>query len=78
MSVNEQKALPPGDPPAKPVEESIDWMTPVERWRFRSFLQAGFEPTSSVRLAISRADVHEVVRQLARGCSLELAIEIFI
>lgn len=53
-------------------------MTPVERWRCNAFLNAGFDPHAAERLALSNADVHKTIRALGNGCSLELALEIFL
>lgn len=60
------------------VQENLDWMNPVERWRFNAFGQLGFDPQSSVRLAISQAVVSQTQRMLERGCSHELALEILL
>jgi hypothetical protein len=57
------------------LEESL---SPVNRWRYGVFVDAGFDPIASHRLALSKADVHQVLRALENECSLELALEIFL
>lgn len=53
-------------------------LTPVNRWRYGVFFGCGFDAIAAHRLAISSADVHKLVQALKNGCSLELALEIFV
>lgn len=57
------------------LEESL---SPVNRWRYGVFRDSGFDEISAHRLALSNADVHRTIEALENGCSLELALEIFV
>lgn len=52
-------------------------MSSVERWRYNAFVDAGFDPINAQRLALSRIDARQLLRALDRGCSIELALQIF-
>lgn len=61
-----------------PVAEEELSLSPVNRWRFNVFVDAGFDHLVAHQLAVSKTDVHQVLRALKSGCSLELALEIFL
>lgn len=69
---------PGGDPVHGTDLIKDDGLTPVERWRKNAFRQAGFSPQSSELLALSQAMVHDVLKALEKGCSLDLAFQIFL
>lgn len=60
-----------------PYESDEETLSPVNRWRYRVFTDAGFSEIDAHRLAISSADVHKTIGALENGCSLELAVQIF-
>lgn len=53
-------------------------LSPVNRWRFNVFVDAGFDHLDAHKLAVSSADVHKVLESLKFGCSLETALDIFL
>lgn len=60
-----------------PVGE-LDEEHTVTLWRLRSALSLGFTQGEAELLACSDADIHDVERQLERGCSHGLALAIFL
>lgn len=52
-------------------------LSPVEKWRYNVFVEAGFEAHRAELLAVSPAVVHDILKALENGCSIDLAFEIF-
>jgi hypothetical protein len=51
----------------------------VEHWRHQELARAGYDPESALVLAASHdVDLHEAVNLLARGCSVDLALQILL
>jgi hypothetical protein len=50
----------------------------VKRWRFDQFSAIGFEPSESLRLAASEADLQEARALVTAGCTLPLALKILL
>lgn len=65
----------PGDEVYHPPKVEL---SPVNRWRQKVFVAAGFGPENAELLAVSSADVHKTIRMIQKGCSLELALEILL
>ncbi len=51
----------------------------VEHWRQEELARAGYDPESALVLAASHdVDLHEAVKLLKRGCSVDLALQILL
>ena len=51
----------------------------VERWRLESLERAGYDTESAALLAASHeVDLHLAVAMLARGCSVDTALQILL
>jgi hypothetical protein len=51
----------------------------IERWRHEELERAGYDSESALVLAASHdVDLHEAVRLLKRGCSVDLALQILL
>jgi hypothetical protein len=51
----------------------------VENWRHDALERAGYDPESALVLAASHdVDLHQAVDLLARGCSVDLALQILL
>ena len=51
----------------------------VERWRHEALERAGYDAEAAIVLAASHdVDLHDAVRLLERGCSVELALQILL
>ena len=51
----------------------------IERWRHEALERAGYDPESAIVIAASHdVDLHDAVGLLARGCSVELALQILL
>ena len=51
----------------------------VEQWRSQSLVRAGYDLESAAVLAASHeVDLHNAVRLLERGCSVDLALQILL
>ena len=51
----------------------------IEQWRHEELERAGYDPESALVLAASHdVDLHEAVRLLERGCTVELALQILL
>jgi hypothetical protein len=51
----------------------------VERWRAQSLARAGYDLESAAVLASSHeVDLHDAMRLLERGCSVDLALQILL
>ena len=51
----------------------------VERWRAQSLARAGYDLESAAVLAASHeVDLHDAMRLLERGCSVDLALQILL
>jgi hypothetical protein len=51
----------------------------IERWRHEELQRAGYDSESALVLAASHeVDLHEAVRLLKRGCSVDLALQILL
>jgi hypothetical protein len=58
------------------LEPEIDQ---VDRWRIETLQRAGYDREASTVLALSHEiDLHEAVRLLERGCSVEFALQILL
>jgi hypothetical protein len=67
----------PGDSEVYSADDELS-LSPVNRWRFNVFVDAGFDHLDAHKLAVSNADVHQLLESLENGCSLELALDIFL
>ncbi len=51
----------------------------IERWRHDELERAGYDSESALVLAASHdVDLHEAVRLLKRGCTIDLALQILL
>jgi hypothetical protein len=51
----------------------------VEQWRAHSLARAGYDSESAAVLAASHeVDLHDAMRLLERGCSVDLALQILL
>ena len=51
----------------------------VEQWRAQSLARAGYDRESAAVLAASHeVDLHDAMRLLERGCSVDLALQILL
>jgi hypothetical protein len=51
----------------------------VEQWRAQSLARAGYDLESAAVLAASHeVDLHEAMRLVERGCSVDLALQILL
>jgi hypothetical protein len=51
----------------------------IEQWRHEALERAGYDPESALVLAASHdVDLHQAVSLLARGCSVDLALQILL
>ena len=51
----------------------------VEQWRAQSLARAGYDLESAAVLAASHeVDLHDAMRLLERGCSVDLALQILL
>jgi hypothetical protein len=51
----------------------------IERWRHEELERAGYDSESALVLAASHdVDLHEAVRLLQRGCTVDLALQILL
>jgi len=51
----------------------------IERWRHEELERAGYDSESALVLAASHdVDLHEAVRLLKRGCTVDLALQILL
>lgn len=51
----------------------------IEQWRLEELSRAGYDSESALVLAASHdVDLHEAVRLLERGCTVDLALQILL
>jgi hypothetical protein len=51
----------------------------IEQWRHEELERAGYDPESAVVLAASHdVDLHDAVRLLKHGCTVDLALQILL
>ena len=51
----------------------------IERWRHEELERAGYDSESALVLAASHdVDLHDAVRLLKRGCTVDLALQILL
>ena len=51
----------------------------IERWRHEELQRAGYDSESALVLAASHdVDLHEAVKLLKRGCTVDLALQILL
>lgn len=50
----------------------------VEKWNSDFFAELGFSPDEVINLLLARADPHEVAHALERGCTIGLALRIYL
>ena len=51
----------------------------IEQWRHEELERAGYDPESALVLAASHdVDLHDAVRLLKRGCTVDLALQILL
>jgi hypothetical protein len=60
---------------SKTREADIDDVT---QWRLRTLLEAGVVYSSAVKLAITREDLHKMVRDKEAGCPDDLLLRIYL
>ena len=62
------------------LQEGMDFeIEIVERWRAQSLARAGYDLESAAVLAASHeVDLHDAMRLLERGCSVDLALQILL
>jgi hypothetical protein len=65
---------PPESDPDPDEHEAVD---ETAAWRYAAFRAIGYDIGTSVTLAQSWADWHDVSRAVGRGCPLALAADIF-
>jgi len=57
----------------------VSEMDRIERWRHQELERAGYDSESALVLAASHdVDLHEAVRLLQRGCTVDLALQILL
>jgi hypothetical protein len=57
----------------------VSEMDRIEQWRHQELERAGYDSESAVVLAASHdVDLHDAVRLLHRGCTVELALQILL
>jgi hypothetical protein len=57
----------------------VSEMDRIEQWRHEELERAGYDSESALVLAASHdVDLHEAVRLLKRGCSVDLALQILL
>ena len=57
----------------------VSEMDRIERWRHQELERAGYDSESALVLAASHdVDLHEAVRLLKRGCTVDLALQILL
>ena len=51
----------------------------IEQWRHEELARAGYDPESAFVLAASHdVDLHDAVKLLNRGCTVDLALQILL
>jgi hypothetical protein len=57
----------------------VSEMDRIEQWRHQELERAGYDSESALVLAASHdVDLHDAVRLLHRGCTVELALQILL
>jgi hypothetical protein len=57
----------------------VSEMDRIERWRHEELERAGYDPESALVLAASHdVDLHDAVRLLKHGCTVDLALQILL
>ena len=57
----------------------VSEMDRIEQWRHEELQRAGYDAESALVLAASHdVDLHEAVRLLKRGCTVDLALQILL
>jgi hypothetical protein len=59
--------------------ETLYELDRIEHWRHQELERAGYDSESALVLAASHdVDLHEAVRLLQRGCTVDLALQILL
>ena len=57
----------------------VSEMDRIEQWRHEELERAGYDPESALVLAASHdVDLHDAVRLLKHGCTVDLALQILL
>jgi hypothetical protein len=57
----------------------VSEMDRIEQWRHQELQRAGYDSESALVLAASHdVDLHDAVRLLNRGCTIDLALQILL
>jgi hypothetical protein len=57
----------------------VSEMDRIEQWRHQELERAGYDPESALVLAASHdVDLHDAVKLMKRGCTVDLALQILL